>query len=380
MATIFNMVLLLLYATSIIALVSSTINGIKRDNAKALWSCVFGIVFLIAAGVWHWIYFMSGYGFAAVFRDAVDEMMFDITFTFMDIGLPMFLTRIIRFFLVTIPYWIEIALAFLALKGGDAANASMQAVDAAEQAALRAERYARNRKRAVVNVTEDAAPVYSDLSAEDVSRLRMKAKRNELTEDERVLYSEYLRQQQAEGKWDPEENAYKNRKRKREKSEFDWHGVFLKVRKAVVVLVVVGIGFRFGGAAVSNLVNKTFEPGSGVWQSSPLESVNDFGGSYDDLSDEDEQKAEYMMYRQQGGSWSFDEWTRFLDEVRACEDEAGLMSLSEELEASGFKASGGFDFGSFVQALKNSNGDGGSNIGHYFGDNGGQVTIEDLGN
>ena len=48
-----------------------------------------GIVFLIAAGVWHWIYFMSGYGFAAVFRDAVDEMMFDITFTFMDIGLPM---------------------------------------------------------------------------------------------------------------------------------------------------------------------------------------------------------------------------------------------------------------------------------------------------
>ena len=71
MATIFNMVLLLLYATSIIALVSSTINGIKRDNAKALWSCVFGIVFLIAAGVWHWIYFMSGYGFAAVFLSLI---------------------------------------------------------------------------------------------------------------------------------------------------------------------------------------------------------------------------------------------------------------------------------------------------------------------
>lgn len=383
MVTIFNMVLLLLYVTSIVSLASATINGVKRDNAKALWNCALGLVFLVCAGAWHWFYFKSGHAFVALFRESVDEIMFDITFTVLDIGLPRVVTQIIRFVLVTIPHWIEIALAFLALKGGDSATACMLEAEAAEkakQAALRAERYAKNRARVVVNVTEDASPVYSDLSSDDISRLRMKAKHNALTEDERVLYSEYLRQQQAEGKWDPEENAYKNRKRKREKSEFDWHGVFLKVRKAVVVLVVVGIGFRFGGAAVSNLVNKTFEPGSGVWQSSPLESVNDFGGSYDDLSDEDEQKAEYMMYRQQGGSWSFDEWTRFLDEVRACEDEAGLMSLSEELEASGFKASGGFDFGSFVQALKNSNGDGVSNIGHYFGDNGGQVTIEDLGN
>lgn len=382
MATIFNMVLLLLYATSIIALVSSAINGIKRDNAKALWSCVFGIVFLIAAGVWHWIYFMSGYGFAAVFRDAVDEMMFDITFTFMDIGLPMFLTRIIRFFLVTIPYWIEIALAFLALKGGDAANASMQAVDAAEkakQAALRAERYARNRKRAVVNVTEDAAPVYSDLSVEDVSRLRMKAKRNELTEDERMLYSEYLRQQQAEGKWDPVENAYKNRKRMQEKSEFDWHGVFQKVRKVAVVLVVVGIGLRFGGSAISSLVNDTFEPGSGTgtWQSSMLESVDNFSGFHGDLSDEDEQKAEYMNYRQCGGSWSFDEWTDFLNRIRACDDEAGFQSLHEELKASGFKEQGGWSFGSFVSVLK---GEGSSTTIEDLGNGGGgKQTIEDIG-
>lgn len=270
MVTIFNMVLLLLYVTSIVSLASATINGVKRDNAKALWNCALGLVFLVCAGAWHWFYFKSGHAFVALFRESVDEIMFDITFTVLDIGLPRVVTQIIRFVLVTIPYWIEIALAFLALKGGDSATACMLEAEAAEkakQAALRAERYAKNRAR-------------------------------------------------------------------------------------VVVLVVVGIGFRFGGAAVSNLVNKTFEPGSGVWQSSPLESVNDFGGSYNDLSDEDEQKAEYMMYRQQGGSWSFDEWTRFLDEVRACEDEAGLMSLSEELEASGFKASGGFDFGSFVQALK----------------------------
>ncbi len=39
-----------------------------------------------------------------------------------------------------------------------------------------------------------AAPAEDDfgLSAEEITRLRMKAKRNELTEDERLLYTEYL--------------------------------------------------------------------------------------------------------------------------------------------------------------------------------------------
>lgn len=367
MKTIFNMVLLLLYTTSIISLVSSTINGVKRNNAKALWNCAGGFVFLICAGVWHWFYFKSGHAFVGLFAESVDEIMFDITFTILDIGMPMIVTRIIRFLLVTIPYWIEITLAFLALKGGDSATACMLEVEEAEkvkQASLRAERYAKNRTRAVVSVTEDATPVCSDLSSDNISRLRIKAKRNELTEDERMIYSEYLRQQQAEGKWNPEENAYKNSKRK--KPEFDWCGVFRKIRKAVIVLVVVGIALRFGSSAISNLVNKTFTPGSDVWQSSPLEPMDDFSGSHGDLSDEDEQKSEYMSYRFQGGRWSFDEWIKFLDEVRGCEDEAGLMRLSEELKASGFNVSGGWDFGSFVRAIKNPDG-------------GGRQTIEDLG-
>ena len=172
MVTIFNMVLLLLYVTSIVSLASATINGVKRDNAKALWNCALGLVFLVCAGAWHWFYFKSGHAFVALFRESVDEIMFDITFTVLDIGLPRVVTQIIRFVLVTIPYWIEIALAFLALKGGDSATACMLEAEAAEkakQAALRAERYAKNRARVVVNVTEDASPVYSDLSSDDIS-------------------------------------------------------------------------------------------------------------------------------------------------------------------------------------------------------------------
>lgn len=43
-----------------------------------------------------------------------------------------------------------------------------------------------------------AAPAEDDfgLSAEEITRLRMKAKRNELTEDERLLYTEYLQSKQ----------------------------------------------------------------------------------------------------------------------------------------------------------------------------------------
>ena len=86
MVTIFNMVLLLLYVTSIVSLASATINGVKRDNAKALWNCALGLVFLVCAGAWHWFYFKSGHAFVALFRESVDEIMFDITFTVLDIA------------------------------------------------------------------------------------------------------------------------------------------------------------------------------------------------------------------------------------------------------------------------------------------------------
>lgn len=64
------------------------------------------------------------------------------------------------------------------------------------------------RERKVVTAPAEVHTVATELTNDDIAMLRMKAKRNELTDDERMIYAEYLRMMQARGDWYPGKDSY----------------------------------------------------------------------------------------------------------------------------------------------------------------------------
>lgn len=194
------------------------------------------------------------------------------------------------------------------------------------------------RERKVVTVPAEVHAVTTELTNDDISRLRMRAKRNELTDDERMIYAEYLRQQQAEGKWSPGEDAYKHRNQYKE--PFNWRGVFGKVGKAVIALVVLGSILYFGIPAFASFMDGRSDAASDAPQT---EQVAPEQGGSEQVGSED-------------GGWNPSEFWE-----------------------------GIFDYNGGKQTIEDlgngsSNDSGKQPIEDLGGNSGGKQTIEDLGN